>query len=693
VNNIQVQQLEIYKQFVLNRLLVLKELFSLEIEATEEAESVSDKLNYIDSLFQQKVNKTNVFSDQKWDYREDSADSSVNISPSALIINFSAYPEIPSFIINEVKCLTALYSMVPTSFKCRGRKKKSIKPVTVVRVTRLGLAFLNHLYCELTDEYGGEYVHEKLNSLSDLSRDMFESSASSFETSFCIDLKIFFDNVSHQFAIKNIFGDTVECDDSHLFDWKVVAGTSGVRVPDKILPEKMYEKMTLHSSLYVTEFLSAMGEDVDDIFSRDYLYEGMHENTKWKATGITKDLFEAYLVCRLRESGYDYDVIRGALGDVHDNDYIYRADGEFWSRPIITARVVDATGLTIKNIYRLIATIKQAAQYLVAQFTGMRPSELADIPLNCLVIENGIPLIKSRVTKGKENLLKGLFDDRWVAIPTITDAVKALTLLNKIFRSEYLFSSMKTVPLNSKPKRLSSASFAGQIKVYIYLLFGEKKPFDISYNSYMTRHTLAYQMFRADVGLPLITYQLKHLVEGVEQYTSNGAYSDTTLGYGGIGESLAKGTRGLRKLAEIESVKSVMDPDGVYIGAKGKEHKERLEKYFSGYIASGYSKEEIFEAMAEQGMALIDVGQGFCYGGQAEDFDESIPCIGSLRCNPIRCKNAIVTKANAPKWRGVYMTNKANLNKPEFADNIVQIKEAMAEASSVLKYLGEDVDL
>jgi len=692
VNNIQVQQLELYKQFVFNRLLVLKELASLERETAEEAESVSGKLNYFDSLFQQKVNKTNVFSDQKWDYREDSPDSSVNIFPSHLIIDFSAYSEIPFFIINEVKCLTVLYSMVPASFKCRGRKKKSIKPVTIVGLTKLGLAFLNHLYCELSDEYGREYVHEKLNSLSDLSRDMFESSASSYEISFCTDLKIFFDNVSHQFAIKNIFGDTVECDDSHLFDWKVVAGTSEFRAPDKILPEKMYEKMTLHSSLYVTEFLSAMGEDVDDRFSRDYL-EGMDENTKWKATGITKDLFEAYLVCRLKRSGYDDDVIHGALGAVHDNDYIYSAVGGFWSYPTITARLMDATGLTINNIYRLIATVKQAAQYLVAQFTGMRPCELADIPLNCLVIENGIPLIKSRVTKGKENSLKGLFDDKWVAIPTITDAVKALTLLNKIFRSEYLFSSMKTVPLNSESKRLASSSFAGQIKVYIYLLFGEKKPFNISYNSYMTRHTLAYQMFRADVGLPLITYQLKHLVEGTEQYISNGAYSDTTLGYGGIGESLAKGTRGLRKLAEIESVKSVMDPDGVYIGAKGKEHKERLEKYFSGYIASGYSKEEVFEIMADQGMALIDVGQGFCYGGQAEDFDESIPCIGSLRCNPIRCKNAIVTKVNAPKWRGIYMTNKVNLNKPEFAGNIAQIKEAMAEARSVLEYLGEDVGL
>ena len=209
----------------------------------------------------------------------------------------------------------------------------------------------------------------------------------------------------------------------------------------------------------------------------------------------------------------------------------------------------------------------------------------------------------------------------------------------------------------------------------------------------MTRHTLAYQMYRADIGLPFISFQLKHFVDDVSRYTSIGQHSDVTLEYGGIGEALEQGTRGLRKKAEIEGIKSIMNPDGVYLGVKGKEHKERLQKLFQGYMAEGYTTDEIYEALAEQGVALINVGQGFCYGGRFEDFDESIPCIGSLRCNPIRCKNAIVTKANAPKWREVYSINKINSEKPEYHESREQMIEAMNEAKSVLEYLGEEATL
>ncbi|MEI8603964.1 hypothetical protein [Pseudoalteromonas sp. B160] len=106
-------------------------------------------------------------------------------------------------------------------------------------------------------------------------------------------------------------------------------------------------------------------------------------------------------------------------------------------------------------------------------------------------------------------------------------------------------------------------------------------------------------------------------------------------------------------------------------------------------MASGYSKEEIFEAMAEQGLGVINVGLGYCYGSDSKN--ENLPCIGSLRCNPIRCSNAIVSEANAPYWREVYSTNLANLNNPSFADNKEQIKEVINEAKGVLTLLGHGV--
>jgi hypothetical protein len=184
----------------------------------------------------------------------------------------------------------------------------------------------------------------------------------------------------------------------------------------------------------------------------------------------------------------------------------------------------------------------------------------------------------------------------------------------------------------------------------------------------------------------------------VSKFTSLGATSSVTLGYGEIGEMLSKdgsrtGNKSLRRSAELEAVKTVHNPNGTYYGGRAVEHKTNLIKLFQGYMAEGYTEEEVYEAMADQGMAIVYVGQGICYGNRNEEYDTTLPCIGSLRCNPARCSQAIVTSKHAPKWREVYILNKANLNKPEYAHNREQIQAAIDEAVMVLNSLGEMVEL
>lgn len=116
-----------------------------------------------------------------------------------------------------------------------------------------------------------------------------------------------------------------------------------------------------------------------------------------------------------------------------------------------------------------------------------------------------------------------------------------------------------------------------------------------------------------------------------------------------------------------------------------------MTQLFSGYMAQGYSKEQIFEAMADQGMAIVNVGNGMCYGGKMEDFDSSLPCIGGLRCNPVRCSNAVVTKAHAPKWREIYRDNMIVVNMGQEATGYESAIEATKEAALVLNHLGEEV--
>jgi hypothetical protein len=179
---------------------------------------------------------------------------------------------------------------------------------------------------------------------------------------------------------------------------------------------------------------------------------------------------------------------------------------------------------------------------------------------------------------------------------------------------------------------------------------------------------------------------------------SDRGFSKTTLLYGEIADRISNGGgarnskgRSLRQDAELESIHQRFDPDGSYAGVNAEAHKANLRKVFRGYMASGHTKDDIFGAMLGQHIAVINVGSGFCYGGGVDEFDSSLPCIGGLRCNPNQCKNAVVSKANAPAWRDAYYQNKAMLGNPEYAHTHAQNKAAMEEAYGVLMLLEEEL--
>ena len=244
---------------------------------------------------------------------------------------------------------------------------------------------------------------------------------------------------------------------------------------------------------------------------------------------------------------------------------------------------------------------------------------------------------------------------------------------------------------------MSSVGITRQFSTFFEEILTDEEFESLEFSPYTLRHTLAYQMARAELGLPFISHQLKHFGDLIGSAGQNKAFSAVTLGYGAIAEILSKGGRSSSKaptqMAEEEYILSYCDPDGNYAGPNAESHKARMKKVFSGYMAAGYTKEQIIAQMAKKRMAIINVGQGFCYGGQRELFDESLPCIGSLRCNPNRCKNAVVTKAHAPKWREIYVQNSLALSSPNSAGAEEELRAAMEEAKGVLEHLGEEVEV
>lgn len=496
------------------------------------------------------------------------------------------------------------------------------------------------------------------------------------------DLKQFFSYIQNPHTSEHIFGKNIPAFDSDQFSWKK---RYKKKASNAVMPNWAFDKLIRTASLLVHDFLKTIGEEVSDSFvSR---YELQNETLYCSNAGVTQETFQLYRAFRLINAGYPEKYVKSKYGIPEEllnskNKYNLKDMTAFINKGRYKK-------IALTSIYEQLALISFAAKYLIGQYTGMRPSELAVVDLNtCLIEENGIKLLRSHVFKGKDTFSKGLFDDKWVVIPIVEDAINALNILSSITQQSLVFSAVHTKKHYEKEKPQAPNSISYQIRKFIEFASPND---DLGFNNYMMRHTLAYQLYRLESGLPLISFQLKHLVNTVDKFLSRGSTSDVTMGYGGIADILVESqtAQDLRKQSEIEVIKATADPDGNYLGGKANEHKERLKLAFKGYMASGYSKEEIFEAMAEQGLGVINVGLGYCYG--SESSNDSLPCIGSLKCNPIRCSNAIVSEANAPYWREVYSTNLANLNNPSFADNKEQIKEVINEAKGVLALLGHGV--
>jgi hypothetical protein len=650
-------------------------------------------VEFLDTLLTLPVTKLSRFSDVVWDYNDDVINPAKNIQGAKLRINFSKYSSIPPFVLTEIKCLLLYLNLAPLAFARKGAKNKGAgkaasKPNTFIARFEAGLRFLNHLFSKLRLD-GAEFVEHKYAKVADILEIDFQDAAKDFPFSLGMELKVFFSYLKHPIA-QYILDAEIQVDFEAL-SWP--ERKTKKRQKSLIFSNDDFEKLVAHSSYKVVGFLTMMGETVGDSLSLQHY----SVNDQRESLNFSPELINDYCILRLKYKGYsDKYIFEQCTVDVElINSRFSDRLGQIVHDRTIRNLIKDKYDISnIDNIRLAINEVYYASAFLVGIYTGMRPNALSEIRLGegCILSEDGIDLICSEEKKGKLDSLN-LFDDKWVAIPIVKDAIKCATILSKLKGNSYLFSNMDTVEAGKPMTNMTSAGIKHFFDNYFNSVLSEKRIKEISFTPYMLRHTLAYQLFRAELGLPFISFQLKHLVNQVESYTSTGASSTTTLGYGEIAEKLTSSDRkdkSIRQLAEVERVESIMDPDGTYLGTKGTEHKARLKKSFEGFMAAGYSKEDVYEAMAEQGMAIINVGSGFCFGG-VENYDESLPCIGTLRCNPIRCSNAVVGKANAPKWREVYLSNKALLGKEGYQERESQIRKAMSEAKEVLKLLGEEI--
>lgn len=662
----------------------------------------NDSKAYINLLMQKPVSKMSKFSDYVWDFNDDYPNAARNVKGAKLRIDFSKYKNIPQFVLTEIKIIFELALLNNSIFRPKRIGKKShakgiIKANSLIPIFKNGLEFVNEIFKQTIHDLGYDFVKVKIKTLSDLIPTHYHKAAANYKRVNNRELHIFFEYLRSPASLKYVFDKPIVYVELNSLKWNKLTNTSKVK-KEQVLPDLAFEYLSKISSFIIVDFLNTIGkiEKISDINCLERFKTSSY--ISWaNEVKINKEILNGYISVRLRTKGYSSSFVKSLINPY---DWMQNQNGKILGSTSLR-NILIKRGYELDKLREYFNLVSYSCIYLVGQYTGMRPSELSEVRVqncSCLIKDNGVWLIKSTLKKHKDEINTGLFDDRWVAIPIVRDAILAASYIAKIKVSPYLVSNVDTVNPDNSALSMSSTGITHQMNIFIRRLLGESTANQIKFNPYMLRHTLAYQLFRAEVGLPLISFQLKHFVDSITKFTSIGATSSVTLGYGEIGEMLSKdgnriGNKTFRRLAELDAIKTAHNPNGVYYGGKADDHKQQLIETFQGYMAEGYTEEEIYEAMVDQGVAIVFVGQGLCYGNRQEVYDSSLPCIGSLRCNPARCKQAIVTNKHAPKWREVYILNKANLNKPEYSHNREQIMAAMNEAKMVLENLGEKVEL
>jgi integrase len=634
---------------------------------------------YIAQLALLPVSKKSIFSDMLWDYDWETRKRSASVTLTLVRLDFSQYQHIPLGVITEIKCLFLAVKASPKDF---GHRKNEIKPNTLIATIKGGLLFLDFVFSEVEKRLNKEYVHDQVNKLSDISLLEFEEAAKKTtlklkrNNSQQSTYKQFFEYLRTDNAKKDI---GIECQadyntiiKAYMQDRNLSIDNKSEKIP--YLETKVFDVAIRKASFNVVSFLKAMGEKINDPVMEKH-YETLA--TAYEKFPYSKQEYEDYGALRLWRKEY----LINYISDIFPSNKITKAECGVEHQFRKTYGSFSSYRNAFDKAY-------YSAIWVIGTLMGARPNVYSDLKIDCLDLES--KAIVAEEHKGRDSRWN-LFNDHWVVIPIMIDALKVIDMIGgKIFQNTYVFASPNTVWPGEINKPLVEMSNFTSNSFKAVTGFS-RNDINTKINGYVFRHSLAHQMYRADVGLPIISYQLKHIVSAVSALARKGKVSQTTLGYGGIGSQLTNvdgKSIDIRHVAELEAVVANFDPNGKYMGGKAEEHVSNIKKFFNGYMEAGYTEEEIYKAMVEQGLAIINVGSGFCFGG-VEDFDETLPCIGGLRCNPVRCHNAVVTNANAPKWREIYLSNLKLIGADGYEDRQDQIVEAIEESKRVLEYLGE----
>lgn len=423
-----------------------------------------------------------------------------------------------------------------------------------------------------------------------------------------------------------------------------------------------------------------------------WLTDEQFAEASYASLARVKDFLQRMRLPLLNPALYDYTpevaIVNSDMPSVFEQYVEYRVSYANGTRARSIEARMKSEGATVKKVSEYLKEVNMAAQCVVGLYIGGRFSELTSLKYGCRGRKDGCDIIKGRVFKTKS--VHDLGDDTWVAIDVVIDAIVALEALSPIKASNYLFSQINLITGSASNdgsdgnKAYSYSGFHVAMKKY-FTKINIKGIFDTwVFNSHQFKHSLTRQMIKAHLGMPYISFQLKHMYDQVRALPA-----EATMAYGNSAALLQSQMAGFF-VSEFKrgKVEQIFSPSSPISGGGAQVFSERRQDYFEGMMAAGYTDSEIIDELGRLTDAVfVNVGLGYCTGRKSDPGGaKDVPCIGQLRCNPKQCKNAVIAEEHVPAWKAVKKDNLQKLNDPRFFYGKEQLQLAIAEADGVISY-------
>jgi hypothetical protein len=609
------------------------------------------------------VSKSAQFGDDVWSFSDPENPRLNNYSEAALSISWkgdknAAYAALPWATIQVVKLFAFLYLHAPAVVCSRRKGNSRTHPYTVCQLVKLLLAFLAHVH-EKSLLTGGSLPRTK--SLYDVSVRHLRESLRDWNSGRGKDLRRALTGLVSS-AIQETCGGFAPRwtpTDIRSLGFK----ESEARYDyNPVFPNPLFRLISNTATDDVAGFLNLVGET--SCSNVPGVIPPIFANLDVPA------IFQTYIEYRERDYAQKHSRVKVTKG----NGFQAKKNQ------------LEGLGCKAGEVLQYIRRVHEASCSLIALYTGARYSDLTGFKSGCLQRIRGMWFLVGTHIK-HEDIDNPTDQDLWPAIPAMRDALRCLELFTTFTKNHFLISGLNTVG-EGCGRAYSPNGLAQALVRYIGRIDEGGTWVEIQVSPHRCRHTLGHQLARADLGLPFIAHQLKHLHSALRAVPPQ-----VTLMYGGIADLKFERATQAPQL-HFELAKSLYDPDSPLAGGGSEEFSQRRKQYFEGMQASGMTKDEIIQGLATKAIPFSSVGMGYCLGRREiknKDGSTQKPaCTGSLQCSPESCPNALITKQHAHLWKRVDRQNAELAERPEMRHARIELLEKSKRAKVILKQLGHE---